>query len=315
MHSFLSVVRNLHTLAIFKQLREKNRRFDAFRERIKLTERHFQLPQELDLVADSYDYYICGSDQIWNPQCLDFDPSYLLDFVRDKRKCISYASSIAVQELPEEWEETFAKTLKNYRALSVRERRGCEIISSLVKRQVEWVVDPVFLFSSAFWKQEVKVSNFNKPYVCCYFIGDVPGMRNYSINISKRLSAMRVLLNKNLRDLGKPGKRMYSAGPQEFLGLISRAKCICTNSFHAVAFSLIFRKDFWVFDDAENPSSDSSRIRDILSLVGLEDRILSSSSMGCVDSTQQIDYSKVRLDLLEEHIEKSKKFLREALLG
>ena len=313
--SILSVARNLHTLATFRQLQEKDRRFTSFLNKIKMTDRQFHMLQELGPISNDYDYYICGSDQIWNPQCSDFDCSYLLDFVANKEKCISYAPSIAVRSLPPEWNGIFREALKDFRALSVRERQGCEIISNLVKRPVTWVCDPVFLLPTSFWKKEAKQGKdkMDGKYIFCYFIGDVSGMRDFSIMLSKDLHAQRVFVNKNLRDLGKPGIKMYEAGPYEFLNLVLGSKCVCANSFHAVAFSLIFRKNFWVFDDSHNPRAASSRIRDILSLIGLENRILSVDSVARVDPAESIDYSKVRMDLLQTHIENSKRYLREAL--
>lgn len=314
--SILSVARNLHTLAISGRLQEKDRRFTSFLQQVKKTDSQFHMPQELELISDIYDFYVCGSDQIWNPQCSDFDCSYLLDFVANKEKCVSYAPSIAVRDLPPEWNGVFREALKDYRALSVRERQGCQIISNLVKRPVSWVCDPVFLLPALFWGKEAKQGKVgweDKPYIFCYFIGDVPGMRDFSVKAARVLRSQRVLVNKNLRDIGKPGKRMYEAGPYEFLSLILGAKCVCANSFHAVAFSLIFQKNFWVFDDSHNPRAASSRIRDILSLIGLENRILSVDSVARADPAEPIDYSKVRMDLLQTHIENSKRYLREAL--
>ena len=45
------------------------------------------------LSISEFDFFICGSDQIWNRNCADFSNVYLLDFVANKNKCISYSPS------------------------------------------------------------------------------------------------------------------------------------------------------------------------------------------------------------------------------
>ena len=311
--SVKSVMRNMHSIVVLPQLIQKRKRFSSFLEgEIKMTKKKYLFKEELKELNDKYDAYICGSDQIWNPQCEDFDSAYLLDFVGEKQRCISYAPSIAVQTLPQEWKNIFEERLFNFHALSVRERPGCEIIQKIVERHVEWVSDPVFLLSADAWKQNA-ISCVKSPYVFCYFIGDVQGMRSFSKILCRELKARRVLVNKNLRDIGSAGKRMYSAGPKEFLGLINDSEFICTNSFHAVAFSLIFRKNFWVFVDSSNPRAANSRIFDLLEMIGLQNRIISAETRNKVTCTESIDYSQVNFDKLYEHICKSKEFLCNAI--
>ena len=48
---------------------------------------------------EKIDCFVVGSDQVWNPD--HFDEVYLLDFVPDNIRKISYASSIGVEQLPE----------------------------------------------------------------------------------------------------------------------------------------------------------------------------------------------------------------------
>ena len=58
---------------------------------------------------------------------------------------------------------------------------------------------------------------------------------------------------------------MYkAASPEEFVGMFAGADAVVTNSFHGVAFSLIFKKEFY----AEVSNADkSSRIIDLLALL------------------------------------------------
>ena len=85
--------------------------------------------------------------------------------------------------------------------------------------------------------------------------------------------------------------RVYPCvSPEEFLGLVQYADYIITNSFHAVAVSLIFEKQFW----AIRLKKRFSRLETILRLAGIEDRILNDSEDGFDGN---IDYSIVNGNL------------------
>ena len=59
-----------------------------------------QIHSERKLSAlETFDLYISGSDQIWNPKLLD--GVYLLDWVKKDRLKISYAPSVCVEHLTE----------------------------------------------------------------------------------------------------------------------------------------------------------------------------------------------------------------------
>ena len=93
----------------FKGLRLRNKKMQQFvDENLKVSNQQYN---EHD-IADSnkyYDTYICGSDQIWNPEY--FQNSYMLDYVREHNiKKISYASSLGVSALSK-------KVRKKYRKL------------------------------------------------------------------------------------------------------------------------------------------------------------------------------------------------------
>ena len=74
--------------------------------------------------------------------------------------------------------------------------------------------------------------------------------------------------------------RYSSVSPEEFIGAFARAEAVVTNSFHGVAFSLIFKKDFYA--ECSNKEK-ASRINDLLSLFRLEDRLLPENPSGSID--------------------------------
>ena len=77
------------------------------------------------------------------------------------------------------------------------------------------------------------------------------------------------------------------------------AECVITNSFHGIAFSIIFNKKFYVEKNA-NPNHDNSRLENILDCLGLQDRFVLNGSIEEINSN--IDYTPVN-----EKIEKMRK--------
>ena len=97
----------------------------------------------------AYDVYVAGSDQIWNPyifQDKQFDPSFLLGFVREGRR-IAYAPSLGVPELPEDKAEELRRFLTPFSALSVREKRGQVLLREAAGREAWVVLDPTLLLT------------------------------------------------------------------------------------------------------------------------------------------------------------------------
>ena len=308
-NNVMGVLRNAQSFCYRGKLKEHHSRFDNFLlEYSKLSGDEIRNPAELKNLNKKYECFICGSDQIWNPNCVDFDTSYLLDFVNDKKRCISYAPSLASDSLKENWRCVFNRELSLFSDLSVREQSGAKIISEITGRCVKEVLDPVFLIDKSVWKEFVSVQN--KKYILCYFIGDIPGMRKYAQELSKKYRLPIVVINKNLRDLKMKCIKKYESGPIDFVNLIANASAICTNSFHAVAFSLIFNKEFHVFVDNISVNTARCRILEILDSVNLSDRVVKDvNALLPAMGNKDFEYH----DVLDDMISQSRQYLENSL--
>lgn len=314
-HNLMSIVRNIHTLLYHEQIAIKERRFNQFiEEYIPLTTYKGNEHSGLYKLAGEFDLFICGSDQIWNTNCGDFDPAYLLDFVHNKSICCSYAPSIGVSSLNADAEELFIKYLTYFKYISVREKTGATYLESVVHRKIDTVLDPVFLLSENEWKKISCETHVKGKFVLGYYIGDISGMRKYGEELGNKTGYKVVVILKNLRDVYGRNTKIYDAGPQEFLWLIEHAEYVCTNSFHAVAFSVIFKKKFWVFVDRDQDSRDKpqSRIVDIADMLGLSDRIIDERICQDVIYDAEINWENVYSKLSTE-IEASKQYLNKCL--
>jgi len=93
--------------------------------------------------------YICGSDQIWNPNCSpnsDIRP-YLLDFGQKDSKRLAYAASLG--NCPQAFLEDYSlwSPLSRFNSISVRESDSVPIIKQFSRKEVNVCVDPTMLFS------------------------------------------------------------------------------------------------------------------------------------------------------------------------
>ena len=307
----MSIARNLQSFWHYRDLCMHKQKFDAFlANEIPMTS-ECRTCSDLSKLCDQYDFFVCGSDQIWNPDTADFDCAYLLDFISDKEKCIAYAPSVGISYMPDTYRALFSKNLTGFGSLATREESGAEIISELTGRNVQTVLDPVFLLSQEEWRTKAEKANIKGKYILGYYIGDVAGMRPFADRLRKQYGMSVVVIYKNLRDLFYRTIERYDAGPCDFLGLIMDAELIVTNSFHAVAFSIIFEKKFWFFEDIDNPVSAKGRVYNILDLVGIRNRIINTDMMDIDNPDKEIDYNEVRVRLTAE-IQKSKQYLLNA---
>lgn len=180
----------------------------------------------LDL-SEQFDYFIAGSDQIWNPYYDFVGTTELLEFARPEQR-ISYAASFGVNEISDEKKEVYAKNLSQFKALSVREKRGAEIIKELTDREAKVVLDPTMLLTIEQWSKVEKKSKFipKKKYGLVYSLGEKNTDFENAINLYGK--EMKIF---DIRTLQKNGREI-PVGPAEFLYLIHHAEIILTDSFH-----------------------------------------------------------------------------------
>lgn len=311
----MALARNVHSLLCLRDLRTHQDRFDEFLNDLVIqTVDTFSKPTDLEALGEHYDVYVTGSDQVWNPRTTDFDSSYLLSFVHDKSRCLSYAPSLGTGTLPAEYHDLFRKDLAGYRRLSVREEQGAAEISEVVGRAVSTVVDPVFLLDDQDWSCVGKTASctYGGDFIFGYFIGDVPGMREFADRLAEETGLKVITVYKNLRDLLHRTECHYDAGPREFIWYVANARYVVTNSFHATAFSIIYRKDFWTFVD-RNSEAPGERIRNILDLTGLRNRSLNDALSASVMATDPVCWTDEGAERLTGAIDASKRYLEEGL--
>lgn len=137
---------------------KREEKFDQFlHDNLNFTEKVTLLP-EFKKLNNYFDAFVCGSDQIWSPSF--FNPRYFLDFVNENHRKIAYAPSLGTNKIDDQiTKEQIAKYTKNIKYISTREKIGSKLISELIGRHVETVLDPTFLLTAKDWEE--LASNFS----------------------------------------------------------------------------------------------------------------------------------------------------------
>ena len=91
--SWKNIIKNIITLPYAKKLKLKYEKFEKFIEEEYNLTRKYYTEEELIKNPPEADYYISGSDQLWNVRTLDFSDAYYLNLVEKGRK-LAYAASV-----------------------------------------------------------------------------------------------------------------------------------------------------------------------------------------------------------------------------
>lgn len=303
------VLRELYNLAklpgrIKARTGRRKAEFDRFTaEFLPLTPRRYTSNDELKENPPQADVYLAGSDQIWNCAFPNGkDPTFYLDFAPRGSVRASYAASFATEDIPEEWKPQVTQWLSGLDFLSVRERSGVEIANRLGVPDAVQVMDPVFLLEREAWAAIESTVPDAQPYLLLYDFDRNPQMVRFARTLAQEHGW------KLYSVLSCDGCDRYfdNSGPLTFLGLVHHAQFVVSNSFHATAFSLIFEKQFAVFDRQEHINT---RMRDLMGLSGTDDRLISQWGNTCLG---MIDYGRVRARL-DAETEKSKAYIQMVL--
>lgn len=265
--------------------------------------------------GDAFDYYFCGSDQIWNPACQDFSPHYYLDFVKSGKK-IAYAPSLGKAKFDEHDTAIVKNLINNIDYISVREIEGKKFLEKLTEKSISVVADPVLLAGREFWEEETAniATKNDEPYMLVYFLENNHGDRNYIDYLAKTLNLKVVTVAEHPNDILKRYIKKYDASPLEFVRLIKNAAFVYTNSFHSTAFSTMFNVPFVSMiakSDSVHNNNDSRKI-DFLNAVGLNDRIKKTLDGIKREELLQVDFA-VANKKLEEIREFSFGYLKGAI--
>lgn len=300
---------------------ERKQLFLAFEREFLLftSEKRFTYHQ-LEANPPISDYYICGSDQIWNPYFKEGrnDPGYFLAFAPKGAVKISYAPSFGCSDLPDKAKTDLRALLSTFKAISVREKTGVDIIKKYAHLDAELVLDPTMLLTPEQWKSIAQLpKKIPEKYILCYRFADSKQTKALIDEISSILKIPVISLPLSKVAMEDDYSFVFEAGPREFIGLIKNASLVCTDSFHATVFSILMKTPVCVFlrENYQSGNSMNTRIFSLLEMLSLQNLVITETDtvdkmINCLST----DYDEAHKRLTERRIE-SENFLINALMG
>lgn len=320
-HDYSPLIRLYHLFVTYKQ-----RRF--IKRYLKQSSKQIRNSTDFDNLPNTYNTIIVGSDQVWR---LDYTRKYFkyyfLDFnnTTSVRK-IAYAASTGVSK--EEWlsninqseisyiDNCLRECLKDFDAISVREKTGIDICNWLGCNNVCQVVDPTMLIDKKEYAATFNIPQTkNHSHLVTYILDSDPDKNNIithhasqnnliikNINSKQRFKDLISLRDFNLNHYMFPDI-------EKWLFDMYNADFIITDSFHGAVFAIIFNKDFIVIS---NSSRGKARFESLLSKLELNDRLIDNYEDYQHRHWEHINYQRVN-HILSIERNKSIEFLQNAL--
>lgn len=231
---------------------KKFKNLDMFRRSyLHLTKPYEDLDQLTTEDWSSYDAFVVGSDQVWNPRFLRADKTFMLSFVPNDKPRYSLSSSFATDTIPEIFRKKYFDQLSKFNALSVREQNGVSVINDELglNKNVKVLLDPTLLLSKEDWLKCIPRSGFKnkRPYIVLYLLKYSFEPRPYIFEVVKHFKEKMQADVIALCGYEKPNiacgivmQDAFSSTVPEFIDIIANADLIVTSSFHGTAFALNF---------------------------------------------------------------------------
>lgn len=250
---------------------------------------------DYDYLNNTYDLFICGSDQIWNP--LTEYPDKDFYFARFSKKTkIAYAPSIGVSQMQSDSEQLFRRRISDFQSLSGREQEGCDIMSRLTGKYVPKVLDPTLLLDSMDYQKLLTGKNKyqESKYIVLYLLTWNESYYNVVQEYSKKYNLELKYINV-LNSDAKIIKGGLYVGPEEFLHVIRDAEYVFTDSFHGSIFSMLFEVQFITFlRFANSETSMNSRVVNFHQMIGTEDHIVEETCLQKVFTAKKLNYQSIK---------------------
>ncbi len=255
-----------------------------------------------EIKETDFDVIVVGSDQVWRPKYfLDGIEHAYLDFTdRWNIKRIAYAVSFGTDE----WEYTprqknrCKELIKNFDTVSVREDSGVTLCHAHFDVEAQHVLDPTMLLAKEDYIQLFENANTpkSKGNLLNYILDEAPEKLALIDKIAKEKDLVSFRVNSKVENREASLQERIQPSVEQWLRGFYDAEFVITDSFHACVFSILFNKPFIAVG---NKDRGMSRFTSLLSMFGLEKRLLTSSFYN-IGQIENIDWSKVNAILKDK---------------
>lgn len=273
-----------------------------------------------NMMNNHCDAFIVGSDVVWNYEICGREAGsfFFLDWVKDSKKKIAYASSFGQgYNAPAEVQAKDKYYFKKFDAVAVREQEAVDICAEKFQVHADMVLDPVFLCDKEIYYRIARSQKKIQQSIMAYILGANIEKRNILVKMSEKLGLnLRIYANPNNETRGKEILQLpivEGANVENWLADMMNCEYFIGDSFHGLCFALIFQKKFVCVVNKD--ISGLVRFTNLLRICGLEDRLVytdTSEEKIFEIMTQEIDYVEV-FSRLEPYLSYSENWLKTVL--
>lgn len=262
------------------------------------------------------DILVFGSDEVFNTvQYVELGKGHawqLYGADNNASKLVSYAASFGhtTYEGLEKYNmlDKSKELLSKFDSFSVRDKNSYDIIKKLTGREASINIDPVLLYD--YEDIEIKKPEIDN-YILVYAY---PGR----INNKQEVKAIKYFAKKHNKKLVCVNMmqawcdEFIYAHPFDLLGYFKYADYVVTDTFHGAVISIKYNVPFVQFIRSSKGYSNNQKVGYLLSMFGLEDRIVYDNEKLEKTMLQPIDYGKVN-NILKVEKAKAMDYLNKVL--
>lgn len=270
-----------------------------------------------DVKEGEYDAFIAGSDQVWRPLYFGHIEDAFLAFTKGWNvRRVAYAASFGTDQLEfsSQQLDVCSKLLRDFDAVSVRERSGVDICSEWLEcdRAVQ-VLDPVMLAGPQIFRSLVSASRSHcaEGKVVTYLL-DPSKEKETVVSFITRVSGMEAYdVSVCPYDRSKPVSERVVPPLEDWIAAFAEADFVVTDSFHGCVLAILMHKRFVAVG---NSRRGMARMSSLLDMFGLDGRLVHG-----IDPEDDGEYFLSHPDwvgidaILQNEREKSEAFLKDSL--
>lgn len=324
--SFMKWLRKMYCVEIrdmyFRGKRKKMQSLESFYDKYyHLSSCSYHSVRQIMENPPLYDLYMTGSDQLWNVNTMRNDPVMYCEFAPEDKRRVSFGASFTNRELPQQFKETVRARLNKYSYIGVREVSSLDIVNDLKIKPnivVENTCDPTLLLKAEDYDKLAIQSrltidgDYILVYALQYSYSPEPALSTIVKQAKNKLGCGVVVVDYYKIKLLDGDRIINGIGPCEFCWLFKHAKFVIANSFHAVMFSIIYRRPF--VGIGPDKKKEDRRINDILELMGLRKNFVNADDSD-IDTCINSPFTSAVEERLNCFIENSKDYLCRAIFN
>ncbi|WP_157126912.1 polysaccharide pyruvyl transferase family protein [Rhodococcus sp. p52] len=231
----------------------------------------------IDYLDAHFDGFVTGSDEVWNlafvgDRSIYYAPESL---GRVRASFATSANRLDISKLSRDSREILRRSLSSYAYISVRDANTSSFVRELLEDSVDIdeIVDPTLIHG---------LPEFVVPYSPSARFGRKKVLlmvRDRKIG-EALISHLRDSVDINTVFIRYPGARFLQLDPIQFAGVFGQYDCVVTDFFHGTCMSTLSQVPFVSFDSEPLYSKYESKIKNLLSKLGMEERYVNLTEPG-----------------------------------